>query len=146
MRKSGHLNPIRIRPYEDSDRTEVIALWNQVLADSAPHNDPATTIRKKLEMDRKLFLVAEVGGHVVGTVMGGYDGHRGWVYAVAVRPQHQRRGIGRSLLRSAEEALTQLGCMKVNLQVRSSNAAVIAFYQKLGYQIEERVSMGKKLY
>ena len=137
---------MHLRHYQDSDEPEVIALWNEVLTDSAPHNDPATAIRKKLEVGRDLFFVAVVEGAVVGTVMGGYDGHRGWVYAVAVRPGHRRRGIGAALLRRLEAALSERGCLKVNLQVRASNAGVIAFYEKLGYVVEERVSMGKRLH
>jgi ribosomal protein S18 acetylase RimI-like enzyme len=135
-----------IRPYLDVDEQAVIALWNEVLADSAPHNDPATAIRNKLAVERDLFLVAALEDAVVGTVMGGYDGHRGWIYAVAVSPRHQRQGIGAALLRHLEAALIQRGCLKVNLQVRASNAGVIAFYQNLGYAVEERVSMGKRLY
>jgi ribosomal protein S18 acetylase RimI-like enzyme len=137
---------MQIRPYQDADQPAVLALWNEVLPDSAPHNDPVTAIRKKLAVERDLFLVAAIDGAVVGTVMGGYDGHRGWVYSVAVRPEVQRRGIGGALLRRLEKALTERGCLKVNLQVRASNAGVIAFYEKLGYAVEERVSMGKRLY
>lgn len=137
---------MQIRPYEDSDETAVIDLWNGVLPDAAPHNDPATTIRKKLAVERELFFVALSNGTVVGTVMGGYDGHRGWVYAVAVRPLFRRRGIGAALLRRLEAALAERGCLKVNLQVRASNAGVVAFYERLGYSVEERVSMGKRLY
>jgi ribosomal protein S18 acetylase RimI-like enzyme len=137
---------MHIRPYEDADKPAVIALWNEVLPDSAPHNDPATTIRKKLAVERDLFFVAVVEETVVGTILGGYDGHRGWVYAVAVHPQHRRRGIGAVLLRRLEAALAERGCLKVNLQVRASNAGVVAFYEKLGYAVEERVSMGKRLY
>jgi ribosomal protein S18 acetylase RimI-like enzyme len=135
-----------IRPYEDADESAVIALWDQLLADGSPHNDPATAIRNKLAVERDLFFVAVVEGVVVGTVMGGYDGHRGWIYSVAVQPRHQRAGIGAALLRRVEQALRERGCLKINLQVRASNAAVIAFYQKLGYAIEERISMGKRLY
>src|SRR5262245_21113588 len=118
---------MHIRPYQDSDQQAVIGLWNEVLPDRAPHNDPATAIRKKLAVERALFLVADVAETVVGTVMGGYDGHRGWVYAVAVEPQHRSQGIGGSLIRRLEEALAERGCLKVNLQVRVSNAEVIAF-------------------
>jgi ribosomal protein S18 acetylase RimI-like enzyme len=78
--------------------------------------------------------------------MGSYDGHRGWVYALAVCPTHQRRGIGTALLRHLEAALQGRGCLKVNLQVRASNAEAVAFYERLGYVVEERVSMGKRLY
>jgi ribosomal protein S18 acetylase RimI-like enzyme len=137
---------MHIRQYEDADELAVISLWNKVLPDSAPHNDPATSIRKKLAVQRDLFSVATIDGAVVGTVMGGYDGHRGWIYSVAVLPQHQRRGIGTALIRHLESTLAALGCLKVNLQVRSTNAAVIAFYERLGYAVEERVSMGKRLY
>ena len=135
-----------VRPYQDSDQQEVITLWKEVLPDSAPHNDPVTAIRNKLAEERDLFFVADRDGAVIGTVMGGYDGHRGWIYSVAVAPQQRRRGIGRALIRRLEAALSQRGCLKVNLQIRSSNTHVIAFYEKLGYSVEERVSMGKRLY
>jgi ribosomal protein S18 acetylase RimI-like enzyme len=137
---------MHIRPYEDSDQQAVIALWNEVLPHSAPHNDSATAIRKKLAVERDLFFVAKVAGAVVGTVMGGYDGHRGWVYALAVLLRHRRQGIGGLLIRRLEAALAVRGCLKVNVEVRASNAAVIAFYKKLGCGVEERVSMGKRLY
>jgi ribosomal protein S18 acetylase RimI-like enzyme len=137
---------MHIRPYMDTDEPAVIALWNEVLADTAPHNDPATSIRRKLAVERDLFFVATMERVVVGTVMGGYDGHRGWIYSVAVLPRHRRQGIGSALIRHLEMALTGRGCLKVNLQVRSSNAEVIAFYERLGYAVEERVSMGKRLY
>jgi ribosomal protein S18 acetylase RimI-like enzyme len=139
---------MRIRPYLDTDKQEVIALWNDVLPDSAPHNDPATSIRNKLAVEHDLFFVAvePEDGPVVGTVMGGYDGHRGWIYSVAVKPDCRRLGLGTSLIRRMEAALIERGCLKVNLQVRSSNAAVVEFYRTLGYVVEERISMGKKLY
>jgi ribosomal protein S18 acetylase RimI-like enzyme len=137
---------MQIRPYEHSDEKAVIALWNLALPDSAPHNEPATAIRKKLAVERDLFFVAEIDGTLAGTVMGGYDGHRGWIYSVATDPARRRKGIGSALLRRMEAALIERGCLKVNLQVRSSNAEVIAFYAKLGYVVEERVSMGKRLY
>jgi hypothetical protein len=137
---------VLIRPYEDADEPAVIALWNEDRSDTAPHNDPATVIRNKLSVERDLFLVAVVDGAVVGTVMGGYDGHRGWVYAVVVEPSFRRRGLGSALIRRLEALLADRGCMKVNLQVRATNAAVVAFYEQLGYAVEERVSMGKRLY
>jgi ribosomal protein S18 acetylase RimI-like enzyme len=135
-----------IRPYQEVDEAGVIALWNEVLPPTAPHNDPVTAIRMKLAVDRELFLVALVEGEVIGTTMGGYDGHRGWVYSVAVSPRHRRRGIGRALFQCLEADLRARGCLKVNLQVRTNNAAVIAFYEKLGFRIEELISMGKRLY
>jgi ribosomal protein S18 acetylase RimI-like enzyme len=137
---------MEIRSYEDTDELAVIALWKEVLADSAPHNDPATSIRMKVAHDRELFLVAVTDDGPVGTVMGGYDGHRGWVYSVAVSPRHQRQGIGTALVRRLEELLAARGCLKLNLQVRASNAGVCAFYEKLGFRVEEILSMGKRLY
>lgn len=137
---------MHVRPYEDADEAAVIALWNAVLPPTAPHNDPATSIRMKRAYERELFYIAETDGGVVGTVMGGYDGHRGWVYSVAVRPDHQRRGIGRLLLRRLEADFAARGCMKINLQVRAANAAVIGFYESLGYKVEEILSLGKRLY
>ena len=136
-----------IRPYLDSDEPAVICLWPAVLPDSAPHNDSATAIRKKLAVERDLFFVATVEGNVVGTILGGYDGHRGWIYSVAVSPLNRRRGIGSgAFIRRLEARSSERGCLKVNLQVRTSNAGVIAFYEKLGYGVEERISMGKRLY
>jgi ribosomal protein S18 acetylase RimI-like enzyme len=137
---------MQIRAYEDADQGAVVELWNAVLPDSAPHNEPATSIRNKLAVEHDLFFLAEIDGAIVGTVMGGYDGHRGWVYSVAVDPGFRRRGIATSLIQRLEAALIRRGCLKVNLQVRSTNADVIAFYRTLGFDVEERISMGKRLY
>jgi ribosomal protein S18 acetylase RimI-like enzyme len=135
-----------IRPFHESDADAVVALWRTVFPDDPPHNDPATVIRQKLAVQPDLFLVARVDGALAGTALAGYDGHRGWVYKVAVHPRHRRAGIGTALVRQAEQALRALGCTKVNLQVRASNAGVVAFYQALGYHVEERISMGKRLF
>jgi ribosomal protein S18 acetylase RimI-like enzyme len=137
-----------IRPFDDADEPQVIDLWRRVLPDAAPHNDPATSIRRKCAVQRELFLVAvdDNGAAVIGTVMGGSDGHRGWVYSVAVDPAHRRRGVGSALIRRLEALLKELDCPKVNLQVRASNAATVAFYEKLGYGVEGHVSLGKRLY
>ena len=124
----------------------MIALWGEVLSDSAPHNDPAQVIRQKTAVERDLFYVAVVESTVIGTVMGGYDGHRGWGYSLAVTPNYQRQGVGSALMAHLEAALVQRGCLKINLQVRASNEEVVAFYEKLGYNVEERVSMGKRMY
>jgi ribosomal protein S18 acetylase RimI-like enzyme len=136
---------VDIRPFREADEEAVIALWKNVFAYDAPHNDPAQIIRHKVAVQRELFLVALVEGALAGTVMGGYDGHRGWVYSLAVSPAFRRRGIGTALVRHLERELAARGCPKVNLQVLASNAATVAFYQKLGYAVEERVSMGKLL-
>lgn len=137
---------MEIRVFRESDEPAVIELWQAVSLSGAPHNDPATALRQKLAVDRDLLFVAEIDGTVAGTVMGGYDGHRGWVYAVAVRADHRRRGVASALMRRVEAALAERGCLKVNLQVMASNHAAVAFYETLGYSVEERVSMGKRLY
>ena len=137
---------MQIRPYLERDELDVTALWNEVLPGDAPHTDPATSIRQKLAVDRELFLVAEVDGQVVGTAMGGYDGHRGWIYSVAVGPLHRQRGVGSALIRRLEAELVERGCLKVNLLVRRSNDGVVGFYEKLGFNVEDFISMGKRLY
>ncbi len=121
------------------------ALWREVFADAPAHNVPEEDIRRKLAVQRDLFFVAEEGGEVVGTALAGYDGHRGWVYYVAVKPSRRRRGIGAALMARAEEELAAMGCPKLNLQVRASSREAVAFYERLGYAGEERVSMGKRL-
>lgn len=135
-----------VRAFADPDEQAVIKLWNEVSQSDAPHNNPALAIRQKLAVERDLFLVAEVDGAVVGTVMGGYDGHRGWVYAVAVSSRYRRRGIATALVRQLEADLAERGCLKINLQVRVSNTGVVPFYEKLGFCVENLISMGKRLY
>jgi ribosomal protein S18 acetylase RimI-like enzyme len=93
----------------------------------------------------ELLLVAVVGDDVIGTTMAGYDGHRGWLYSVAVRADYRGTGVGALLLQGAEEKLRALGCAKINIQVTDANKAVVGFYEKLGYAIEPRISMGKVL-
>jgi ribosomal protein S18 acetylase RimI-like enzyme len=136
---------MEIRPYAESDEPAVVALWREVFPGEGGHNEPTRAIRDKLAYQRELFFVATLEGAVVGTVMAGYDGHRGWIYRMAVSPRHQRQGIGAALIRHAEKELADRGCPKINLQVLASNAGVVAFYKKLGYHVEERVSMGKRL-
>jgi ribosomal protein S18 acetylase RimI-like enzyme len=136
---------IEIRTYEERDGAAVAALWREVFADAPAHNVPEEDIRRKLAVQRELFFVAEESGEVVGTALAGYDGHRGWVYYVAVKPACRRRGIGAALMARVEEGLRAMGCPKLNLQVRATNRQAVAFYERLGYAVEERVSMGKLL-
>ncbi|HTK36657.1 MAG TPA: GNAT family acetyltransferase [Caulobacteraceae bacterium] len=129
--------------YRDEMFQGVEALWRETFPDAPPRNQAAAAIPAKLAVQPDLFLIALEGDGVVGTVMAGYDGHRGWLYSVAVRPSHQRLGVGSALVREAERRLEALGCLKINLQVLPENSAVAAFYEKLGYAIEARISMGK---
>jgi ribosomal protein S18 acetylase RimI-like enzyme len=136
---------MEIRTFQQPDEPDVVALWSKVFAYPEPRNEPARVIRHKMAVQPELFFVAIVDGSVVGTVMGGYDGHRGWIYSLAVDPEHRRQKIGTALVRHVERALEQQGCPKINLQILSSNAATADFYTKLGYRVEERISMGKVL-
>ncbi len=136
---------MEIRTFQEADESSVIALWNAVFAYTSPHNDPATVIRQKLAVQRDLFFVALVDNVLVGTIMAGYDGHRGWIYSVAVSPEVRRQGIGSALMKHVEWELAKRGCLKVNLQLLASNVETVAFYRKFGYAVEERVSMGKLL-
>jgi ribosomal protein S18 acetylase RimI-like enzyme len=136
---------MRIRPYRDPDRDSVASLWRVVFPDDPPWNVPEEDIERKLKVQPELFLVAEDDGKIAGTTMGGYDGHRGWIYLVAVSPDYRRKGVGRMLMEEVEQRLAEIGCPKLNLQVRGTNKEVVEFYKKLGYVVEDRVSMGKRL-
>ena len=136
-----------IRLFEEQrDHIAVVALWRAVLGYGTAHNAPELSIRKKLEMADGLFFVAESTGRLVGTVMAGYDGHRGWIYSLAVEPAFRNQGIGRALLRRAEAALHGRGAVKINLQIADGNEGVAGFYAKLGYKVEPRTSMGKVIH
>jgi ribosomal protein S18 acetylase RimI-like enzyme len=133
-----------IRHYTEADETALIRLWARCEL-TRPWNDPHRDIRRKLAVRADLFLIAAIRGEVVGSVMVGYDGHRGWINYLAVDPDHRKQGLGRALMVEAELRLLREGCPKVNLQVRANNPEVVAFYQRLGYDVEEMVSMGKRL-
>lgn len=126
-------------------REQVIGLWEKTFGYEAAHNRPGLVIDKKVAVEDHLFYVALDGSEVVGTVMAGYDGHRGWIYTVAVCASRRREGIGSRLLEHAERALAAKGCVKINLQVLEGNDSAVQFYSSLGYAVEPRVSMGKRL-
>ncbi|PSJ43238.1 GNAT family acetyltransferase [Allosphingosinicella deserti] len=134
-----------ISHYRDAHFDGVDALWREAFPNDPPYNRAELAIPAKLAVQPELFLVAEDEERVVGTAMAGYDGHRGWLYAVAVRGSHRGRKIAAALIREAEARLAALGCTKVNLQVRADNDVVVNLYASLGYEIEPRISMGKRL-
>jgi ribosomal protein S18 acetylase RimI-like enzyme len=135
---------VRIRSFAGGDTEAVVALWHEAGL-VVPWNDPYRDIERKLAVQPELFLVADVGERVVGTAMVGFDGHRGWVNYLAVAADLRRGGLGARLMGEAERLLTERGCPKLNLQVRSSNTAVIEFYRRLGYRVDETTSLGKRL-
>jgi len=135
---------ITVRPYGGADESAVIALW-QKCGLLRPQNDPRKDIARKLKVNPEWFLVAEVEGRIVGAVMAGYEGHRGWINYLAVDPPRRRGGLGRALMEEAERALRAAGCPKINLQVRPENKAAVAFYERLGFAVEGAISLGKRL-
>jgi ribosomal protein S18 acetylase RimI-like enzyme len=133
-----------IRQYADAtDRLQVVELWRNVFGYETAHNEPNLAISKKIAINDGLFFVAVENSAIVGTIMAGYDGHRGWLYSVAVDPGKRLNGLGSSLVIHAEKALADLGCMKINLQLLATNEATAAFYKSIGYSVEPRLSMGK---
>ena len=135
---------ITTRPFSPDDEKSVIQLWKDCGL-VVPWNDPGKDIRRKMKVQPEMFLVVTSGKQVIGSVMAGYEGHRGWINYLAVHPDHRRAGIAHSLMNTAEELLREKGCPKINLQVRTSNTEVIQFYRKIGFKIDDAVSMGKRL-
>jgi ribosomal protein S18 acetylase RimI-like enzyme len=133
-----------IRRYAPEDEPQVVELWERCEL-VVPWNVPADDIARKLAFQPEFFFVADQERRVVGSVMAGYDGHRGWINYLAVDPALRSSGLGRELMDHAEARLSEAGCPKINLQVRSSNRDVIAFYESLGYRIDDTVSLGKRL-
>jgi ribosomal protein S18 acetylase RimI-like enzyme len=133
-----------IRAFQLSDEQAVIELWHRCALTRA-WNDPRKDIARKLRVNPEMFLVGEIDGRIVATAMAGYDGHRGWINYLAVDPDRQRKGLARSIMQEAERLLRAAGCPKINLQVRSSNSEAIEFYRRIGFAIDDVVSMGKRL-
>lgn len=139
-----------IRPFEHADTDAVLAVWRDAFpqyedADAPPHRNPLRSIELKLATQPELFFVATSDARVVGTLMAGFDGHRGWLYSFGVSNDARRLGIGRALIAHAERALAARGCLKINLQVLPGNDDACRFYAALGYRVEERISFGKTL-
>ena len=135
---------MEIRCFRPEDEASVVNLWER--CDLArPWNDSRLDIGRKMKVNPEWFLVGLVDGRVVATVMAGYEGHRGWLNYLAVAPEFQGRGLAKTIVAEAERLLRKAGCPKINLQIRTSNQAVIEFYRRLGYSVDEVVSMGKRL-
>ncbi|WP_438482808.1 GNAT family acetyltransferase [Oleiharenicola lentus] len=139
------LRNTEIRVYRPTDQAAVIALW-RACGLTRPQNDPVKDIARKLKVNPEWFLVAEnFTGEIVGSVMVGYEGHRGWINYLAVTPTQQRSGLGRELMDKAEAILRAAGCPKINLQVRPDNVQAVEFYKRMGFAVEGAISLGKRL-
>jgi|SRR6185295_3134886 len=135
---------MKLRAYAAADEKAVVELWRRCEL-TRPWNDPHKDIQRKLTTQPELFLVGELAGKVIATAMAGFDGHRGWVNYLAVAPEHRTRGYGRLLMQHIEDRLTAMGCPKLNLQVRTGNKDVLEFYRRIGYGVDDTVSLGKRL-
>ena len=133
-----------VRPFRAADRRPLVALWHRCEL-TRSWNDPDLNIDRKLAVDPDGLLVAEVDDQLIGSVMVGYDGHRGWVNYLAVHPARRGDRLGARLMDAAETLLRGRGCPKLNLQVRTSNAAAFAFYEAIGYERDDVVSFGRRL-
>ncbi len=133
-----------VRPYRTDDEESLVSLW-QVCELTVPWNNPHKDIARKLQVQPELFLVGILDSRLIATVMGGYDGHRGWINYLAVHPDFQGNGYGQEIMNSVETALREIGCPKINLQIRTGNDKIAYFYQKLGFTNDPVVSMGKRL-
>lgn len=134
----------KIVRYGSEYQDAIVDLWRKCSL-VVPQNDPVEDIQRKIVFQPELFFVALLDGKVIGSVMVGYEGHRGWLNYMAVLPEHQRRGYGRRLVEKAVDELKKLDCLKVNLQVRRSNVSVVEFYKHLGFTDDDVVSLGKRL-
>jgi ribosomal protein S18 acetylase RimI-like enzyme len=135
---------MQIRAFRESDEEDVVALWHSCGL-TRPWNDPRKDIARKLTVQPELFLVGELEGKLMASVMAGFEGHRGWVNYLAVAPDARGRGHGANLMKAVEAMFIERGCPKVNLMVRSTNHAGLAFYRRLGYTSDDVVAMGKRL-
>ena len=135
---------MEIRSYQPEDEGAIIELWRKCDL-LRPWNNPKLDIERKLKVNPELLLVGLVNGKVVATVMGGYEGHRGWVYYLAVDPAYQRKGLGKQIMEAVEERIRVMGCPKINLLIRTDNIEAVKFYKNIGYKMDEVLSMGKRL-
>ncbi len=138
-----------IRTFDERDTDDVLALWSAVFPEYAvpgkPQRDPRLSIANKLRTQPELFFVGVLDGKIIGTVMAGFDGHRGWLYSLAVAESQRGNGYGRALVEHVERALQKLGCPKLNLQIMANKPELQTFYAKLGYRADEVISLGKRL-
>ena len=138
------MSDIRIREAVIGDQDQVISIW-KLCELVKPQNDPVLDYQLALETKDSAVLVLETENSLIGSVVVGFDGHRGWYYYLGITPDYQSAGNGRLLVEAAENWLISRGAPKAMLMVRNSNSKVIGFYEKLGYSVEETSVLGKRL-
>ena len=139
-----NMSKATFRKFKKSDTEAVIKLWKKCKL-IVPWNDPFKDINRKLSIKDNLFIIGEMNKHIIASAMAGYDGHRGYIYYLAVLPEYQKKGIGSSLLSIIEKKLLKVGCPKINLFVRNTNIRVKAFYKMNDYEIQDSQIYGKRL-
>ena len=133
-----------VKPYSSQNMDDVIDLWNRCNL-LRSWNDPKKDIKRKIKVNPELFLLGFIDNRLIATVVGGYDGHRGWINYLAVDPAYKQRGFGKQIMEAVEEKIGGLGCPKINIQVRADNKDTLKFYESIGYKIDKVVSIGKRL-
>lgn len=136
--------PFQIIIYKPEFQNAIVNLWKECNL-IVPQNDPVEDIKRKVDFQPELFYVSLLNNEVIGSIMAGYEGHRGWINYLAVAPKHQRKGYGKKLVQKAINELAKMGCAKINLQVRRTNTKVIDFYKNIGFKEDDVVSLGKRL-
>ena len=135
---------MQLRQFGEQDEDQVIELW-RTCGLLRQWNNPHRDIERKSRVNPELFLVGLINNEIIATAMGGYDGHRGWINYLAVKPEYQRKGYARQLMEALEKKLLKIGCPKINIQVRAENKSAMDFYKKVGYQSDNVISFGKRL-
>ena len=134
-----------IKTFTEEYTDDVLSLWKSVNL-CANIEEARADILTKLSFQPELFFVAIHHKDLLGTCMAGFDGHRGWIYYLAVNPNFQKRGIGKALIHHAEIALKKLRCSKVLLMVADENIEVSNFYKNLNFETSPVKVFGKKIH
>ena len=138
------MNNCKIKIFEEDYRDQILSLWQKCKLIKT-WNDPNKDIDRKLKVKDDLFLVIEYNNLIIGSAMAGYDGHRGYVYYLAIDPIHQNKGFGKLLMDNIEKKLKEIGCPKINIFIRSSNINVKNFYKSIFYDEQDCLTYGKRL-
>jgi ribosomal protein S18 acetylase RimI-like enzyme len=133
-----------IKTYLPEYEKAVIELWHKCNL-LRPWNNAKSDIVRKLKVNPELFLVGFINDKIVATVIGGYEGHRGWINYLAVEPVYQVKGFGKQIVETVERQIRALGCPKINIQIRTDNQVAVKFYESVGYKKDKVISMGKRL-